>query len=78
MVATNDYSLHENKNFHFTKICEKDRKDHMFISFCMSETFHGNIIFSELSFKQKCSKATSFRKCVFLRKYEISVYDSCA
>ena len=59
------------------KICEKDRKDHIFISFRMFP-FHGNIIFSELSFKRKCKKAASFRKCVFLRKYEIFVYDSCA
>ena len=59
------------------KIYEKDRKDHIFISFRMFP-FYGNIIFSELSFKQKCKKAASFRKCVFLRKYEIFVYDSCA
>ena len=55
--------------------CEKGRKDHIFISFRMFP-FHGNIIFSELSFKRKCKKAASFRKCVFLRKYEIFVYDS--
>ena len=35
---------HENKNFRLTEICEKDRKDHIFISFCMLP-FHGNIIF---------------------------------
>ena len=70
-------TLHENKNFRLTKICEKDRKDHIFISFRVFP-FHGNIIFSELSFKRKCKKAASFRKCVFLRKYEIFVYDSCA
>ena len=70
-------TLHENKNFRLTKICEKDRKDHIFISFLMFP-FQGNIIFSELSFKRKCKKAASFRKCVFLRKYEIFVYDSCA
>ena len=69
--------LHENTNFRLTKICEKDRKDHVFVSFRMF-LFHGNIIFSELSFKRKCKKAASFRKCVFLRKYEIFVYDSCA
>ena len=68
-------TLHENKNFRLTKICEKDRKDHIFISFRVFP-FHGNIIFSELSFKRKCKKAASFRKCVFLRKYEIFVYDS--
>ena len=54
---------------------EKGRKDHIFVSFRMSP-FHGNIILSELSFKRKCKKAASFRKCVFLRKYEIFVYDS--
>ena len=70
-------ALHENKNFRLMKICEKDRKDHIFISFRVFP-FHGNIIFSELSFKRKCKKAASFRKCVFLRKYEIFVYDSCA
>ena len=52
--------------------CEKGRKDHIFVSFRMFP-FHGNIIFSELSFKRKCKKAASFRKCVFLRKYEIFV-----
>ena len=56
--------------------CEKGRrKDHTFVSFRMFP-FHGNIIFSELSFKRKFKKAASFRKCVFLRKYEIFVYDS--
>ena len=35
--------------------------------------FHENILFSELSFKQKCTKAASFRKWVFLHKYEIFV-----
>ena len=57
------------------KICEKRRKDHIFVSFRMFP-FHGNMIFSELSFKQKCKKAASFCKCLFLRKYEIFVYDS--
>ena len=69
--------LHENKKFCLMKICEKDRKDHIFINFRMFP-FHGNIIFSELFFKRKCKKAASFRKCVFLRKYEIFVYDSYA
>ena len=55
--------------------CEKGRKDHIFVSFHMF-LFHGNIIFSELSFKRKCKKAASFRKCLFLRKYEIFVCDS--
>ena len=54
------------------KIREKGRKDQIFVSFRMFP-FHGNIIFSELSFKRKCKKAASFRKCVFLRKYEIFV-----
>ena len=54
---------------------KKRRKYHIFVSFCMF-TFHGNIIFSELSFKQKCKKAASFGKCFFLRKYEIFVYDN--
>ena len=35
------------KNFRLTKICEKDKKDHVFVSFCMFP-FHGNIMFSEL------------------------------
>ena len=68
-------TLHEKKNFRLTEICEKDRKDDFFVRFRIFP-FHGNIIFSELSFKQKCRKAASFHKCVFLRKYEIFVYDS--
>ena len=75
-IKSDKITLHENKNFCLTKICEKDRKDHIFISFCMFP-FHGNIIFSELFFKRKCKKAVSFCKCVPLRKYEIFVYDSC-
>ena len=78
-VQKNDFltyqALHENKNFRLTKICEKDRKDHIFISFRMFP-FYGNMIFSELSIKRKRKKAASFRKFVFLRKYEIFVYDS--
>ena len=69
-------SLHKNEHFRPTKICEKDRKDHIFISFRMFP-FQGNITFYELSFKRKCKKAASFRKCVFLRKYETFVYGSC-
>ena len=68
-------SLHEKKDFRLTKICEKDRKDHIFVSFRLFP-FHKNIIFSELSFKRKCKKAASFRKCAFLSKYEIFLYDS--
>ena len=63
------------KEFRLTKICEKGRKDHIFVSFHMFQ-FHGNIIFSELSFKRKCKKASSFRKCVFLSKWEIFIYNS--
>ena len=66
---------HENLNFRLTKICEKGRKDHIFVSFRMFP-FHGNIIFSELSLKRKCKKAVSFRKCVFLCKYETFLYHS--
>ena len=77
-VVFNDHqTLHENKNFRLTKICEKDRKDHIFTSLRIF-SFHKNIIFSELFFKQKCEKAASFHKCAFLLKYEIFVYDSCA
>ena len=68
-------SLHEKKDFRLTKICEKGRKDHIYVSFRMFP-FHGNITFSELSFKRKCKKAASFRKCAFLGKYEIFLYDS--
>ena len=39
-------TLHENKSFCLRN--RKDRKHHIFISFCMF-LFHGNIIFSELS-----------------------------
>ena len=66
-------SLHEKNNFRLTKICEKDRKDHIFVSF-RKFPFHGNIIFSGLSFKRKYKKAASFRKCAFCQKYEIFVY----
>ena len=67
-------TLHKKKNFRIKKICEKDRKDYVFVSF-RKFPFHGNIIFSELSFKRKCKKAASFRfcTCAFLRKYEIFV-----
>ena len=43
-------ALNEKKNIRLTKICEKGRKDHIFVSFRMFP-FHGNITFSELSFK---------------------------
>ena len=52
------------KKFRLLKICEKGRKDHIFVSFRMF-SFHGNIIFSELSLKWNGKKAVSFRKCVF-------------
>ena len=55
-----DHTLHEKKNFRLTNICEKETKNHFFVSFCMYP-FHGSIIFSELSFKQKRKKAVSFR-----------------
>ena len=67
-------SLHEKNNFRLTKICEKDKKDQAFVTVPMFP-FYRNTFF-ELSFKQKCNKAASFCKCVFLRKYEIFVYDS--
>ena len=68
-------ALNVKKNFRLTKTCEKGRKDHIFVSLCMFP-FHGNVIFSELSFKRKCKKAASFGKCVFLREYEMFIYDS--
>ena len=74
-LTRNAIALYEKMNFRLTKICGKDRKDHFFVSFLMF-SFHRNIIFSELSFKGKCKKAASFRKCVFWRKYEIFVYVS--
>ena len=37
--------VHEKINFRLTNISEKDRKDHIFVSFLMFP-FHGNIIFS--------------------------------
>ena len=37
--------LHEKKNFRLTKICEKGRKVHIFVSFRMF-SFQGNIMFS--------------------------------
>ena len=58
------------------KICEKEPKDHIFVSFRFFP-FHGNIIFSKFFFKRKCKKAASFRKFEFLRKNETFVYDSC-
>ena len=33
-------TLHENKNFRLTKICEKDRRDHIFISFRIFAKYH--------------------------------------
>ena len=60
-------SLNENKTFRLTKICEKGRKDHIFMCFCMFP-------FQEISYFLNLS----FSKCVLLRKYELFVYDSCA
>ena len=57
---TNCLALHEKNNFCLTKICEKDRKYHIFVSFRMFP-FRGNIAFSELSFKRKYKKAATFR-----------------
>ena len=57
-------------------ISEKDRKDHIFVSFHVFP-FQGNIIFFQLSFKGKCKNTTSFGKCIFLREFEIFVYDNC-
>ena len=37
-------TLHEKKGFRLTKICDKNRKDHIFISFRMFLS-HGNIMF---------------------------------
>ena len=69
-------SLQEKKNLRLTKICEKDRKDHISVSFCII-TFHGNINFFGLSFKRKCKKSVYFFKSVFLRKYESFVCKNC-
>ena len=60
-----EISLHERKNFRLTKICEKEKNYHIFVSFHISP-FQENIKFSELSFKQKCKKAASSCNCVFL------------
>ena len=61
----NEISLHERRNFCLTKISEKDKKNHIFVSFHMLP-FQENIKFSELFFKQKCKKVASSCKCVFL------------
>ena len=55
-------ALNEKKNIRLTKICEKGRKDHIFVSF--------------RNFPSKCKKAVSFHKWAFLRNFEIFVYDS--
>ena len=75
--AFNLDTMHKKKKYYFIKICDKDRKYNIFVSFRMFP-FHKNIIFSELSFKRKCKEAASFHKCIFLSKYEIFVYDSCS
>ena len=78
-MITSVFALHKKKNFRlfhkFSKICEKDRKNHIFVSFRMFP-FQEIITLPELFFKPKCKKTASFRKCVFLRKYEIFVYGS--
>ena len=58
-------SMHERKNFRLTKICEKEKNYHIFVSFHIF-SFQENIKFSELSFKQKCKKAASSCNCAFL------------
>ena len=54
-LTKNAIALHEKMNFRLTKICEKGRKDHAFVSFLMFP-FHRNIIFSELSLKKNVRK----------------------
>ena len=54
----------------------KGQKDHIFVIFRIFPV-HGKIIFAEFSFKRKCKKAASFRKCIFSGKYKIFVFDSC-
>ena len=56
----NSSRFRENLSLHEKKC----RKDHIFVCFRLFP-FHGNIIFSYVSFKQKCKKAASFRKCVY-------------
>ena len=58
--------LLEKNNFCLIKICEKYRKDHIFVSF-HAFPFHENTMSSELSFKGKCKKAVYFRKCVLMK-----------
>ena len=48
-------SLHEKKHFRLTKICGKCRKERIFVCFRMF-SFHGNIIFGELSLKRNVRK----------------------
>ena len=56
------------------KICEKGRKDHIFINFRMFP-FHGNIIFSELSSNENVRKqhlsANAYSYTIAVRKDEI-------
>ena len=68
------HPLHEKIFFVLQKFVKRAEK--IIFSLVFMFPFHGNVIFSELSFKQKCKKAASFRKCAFFRKYEIFVYDS--
>ena len=56
-----DIHCRKKKCFRLTKICKKERKDHIFVSFLMFPLYR-NFIFSELSFKRKCKKAASFRR----------------
>ena len=58
--------LQQKKNFRLTKICKKDRKDHLFfVSFRMF-SFHGNI-FSELSMKRKQHLSANAYFCVNMK-----------
>ena len=69
-MITSVFALHEKKNFHlfhkFLKICEKDRKNHIFVSFRMFP-FQGIIILPELFFKPKCKKAANAYSCVNMK-----------
>ena len=68
-LFTERKTLHENKNFCLTKICEKDTKDHIFISFRMFP-FHGNIIFLNFPSKENVRKqhlSTSAYSCVNMK-----------
>ena len=50
-VVLKHHTAMKKKDFRLTKICEKYRRDHLFVNFCMFP-LHGNIIFSQPSFKR--------------------------